>query len=258
MLKNNNTIAVIPARLNSIRLPNKLLLKIGGTTILEHVINRLILSNVFSKIIVASPNVEIKKIIKKYKNVYFFKSKKKHFSGTSRSIEAVKNINFSKLIVVFGDEPLIRPNEIKYFTKKILRDRKNNVWNATIDIKNKHEFKDKGIVKCFLDKNDNIFNLKRYVEYEPKLKKIIKKSVGLIAFKSDIVKKIYDLKKTNTEKIEQLNFLKDKKILLKSIKLKHNFFSINTIDDLNKVKKLFKSNRIQKKISIVYKIRNNR
>jgi len=100
--------------------------------------------------------------------------------------------------------------------------------------------------------------LKRYLKYDPKLKKIIKKSVGLIAFKSDIVKKIYNLKKTNTEKIEQLNFLKDKKILLKSIKLKHNFFSINTIDDLNKVKKLIKSNRIQKKISTIYKIRNKR
>ncbi len=256
MPKNNNVIAVIPARLESSRLPNKLLSNLDGTTILEHVINRLLISNAFSKIIVASPNIKIKKIIEKYSYVTFFKSKKKHFSGTSRSIEAIKNINFSKLIVVFGDEPLIRPDEIKYFTKKILQDRKNNVWNATIDIKNKHEFEDRSIVKCFLDKNDNIFNLKRYLKYDLKLKKNIKKSVGLIAFNSDIVKKIYNLKKTNTEKIEQLNFLKDKKIFLKSIKLKHNFFSINTIDDLNKVKKLFKSNKIQKKISTIYKIRN--
>ena len=62
MFKDNDIIAVIPARLDSLRLPNKLLLKIDGTTILEHVINRLILSNVFSKIIVASPSIEIKKI----------------------------------------------------------------------------------------------------------------------------------------------------------------------------------------------------
>ncbi len=256
MLKNNDIIAVIPARLNSLRLPNKLLLKIDGITILEHVINRLILSNVFSKIIVASPNVEIKKIIKDYKNVSFYKSKKKHFSGTSRSIEAVKNINFSKLIVVFGDEPLIRPDEIKYFVNKICKDKQSNIWNATIDIKNKYELKDKSVVKCFLDKNNNIFNLKRYFKFDPKLKKIIKKSVGLMAFKFDIIKKISNIKKTNTEKIEQLNFLKDKKMLLKSIKLKHNFFSINTIYDYRKVKLVFKLNRIQKKISTIYKIRN--
>ena len=255
MLKNNDIIAVIPARLNSLRLPNKLLFKIDGTTILEHVINRLILSNVFSKIIVASPNVEIKKIIKKYKNVYFFKSKKKHFSGTSRSIEAVKNIDFSKLIVVFGDEPLIRPDEIKYFANKIIQDRKSNIWNATIDIKSKYELKDKSIVKCFLDKNDNIFNLKRYCKPDTKLKKNIKKSVGLVAFKFDIIKKISNLKKTNNEKIEQLNFLNNKEILLKSIKLKHNFFSVNNINDYRKVKPVFKFDKIQKKISTVYKIR---
>jgi 3-deoxy-manno-octulosonate cytidylyltransferase (CMP-KDO synthetase) len=256
MLKNNDIIAVVPARLGSLRLPNKLLLKIDGTTILEHVINRLILSDVFSKIIIASPNIEIKKIIKKYKNVSFFKSKKKHFSGTSRSIEAVKNMNFSKLIVVFGDEPLIRPDEIKYFTNKICQDRQSNIWNATIDIKNKYEFKDKSIVKCFLDKNNNIFNLKRHFKFDFKIKEIIRKSVGLIAFRSDIIKRISNLKKTNIEKIEQLNFLNNKKILLKSIKLKHNFFSINTINDYKKIKIVFKSNRIQKKISTIYKIKN--
>ena len=111
-------------------------------------------------------------------------------------------------------------------------------------------------MKCFLDKNNNIFNLKRYFKYERKLKKDIKKSVGLVAFKFDIIKRISNLKKTNNEKIEQLNFINDKQILLKSIKLKHNFFSINTIDDYRKVKLEFKLNRIQKKISTIYKIKN--
>ena len=65
-----------------------------------------------------------------------------------------------------------------------------------------------------------------------------------------------NLKKTSTEKIEQLNFLNDNKIILKSIKLKHDFSSINTIDDYRKVKLVFKLNRIQKKISKIYKIIN--
>jgi 3-deoxy-manno-octulosonate cytidylyltransferase (CMP-KDO synthetase) len=253
MIKKNDIVAVIPARLGSLRLLNKLLLTIDETTILEHVINRLILSNSFSKIIVASPNIEIKKLIKKYKNVSFFKSKKKHFSGTSRSIEAVKNLNFSKLVVVFGDEPLIRPDEIKYFTDKITDDKKSNIWNATINIKNTSEFKDISIVKCFLDKDNNIFNLKRFYKFDSTLNKKVHKSVGLIAFKSSILKKVSNLKKTNNEKIEQLNFLNDKQFLLKSIKLKYNFFSINTDTDYKKVKYVFKFNKIQKKISRTYK-----
>lgn len=256
MFKNKDIVAVIPARLGSSRLPNKLLLKIDGITILEHVINRLILSKAFSKIIVASPDNKIKKNIKKYENVFFFKSKKKHFSGTSRSFEAIKKVNFSRLVVVFGDEPLIRPDEIKKFAYKICNDKKSNIWNATINIKNKYEYKDKSIVKCFLDKNNNIYDLKRYLKSDLRSKNIIKKSVGLIGFKFDIIKKISNLRKSNAEKIEQLNYLDDKKVFFKSVKLKHNFFSINNINEYRRAILVFKSSKIQKKISLIYKVRN--
>ena len=145
------------------------------------------------------------------------------------------------------------PDEIKYFTDKITDDKKSNIWNATINIKNTSEFKDISIVKCFLDKDNNIFNLKRFYKFDSTLNKKVHKSVGLIAFKSSILKKVSNLKKTNNEKIEQLNFLNDKQFLLKSIKLKYNFFSINTDTDYKKVKYVFKFNKIQKKISRTYK-----
>lgn len=251
----NDIIAVIPARLNSLRLPGKLLLKVKKFTILEHVINRLMLSGVFSKIIIASPDYKIKKTVKKYKNILFFKSKKKHFSGTSRSLEAIKNIRFSKAVVLFADEPLILPSEIKFFVNKINRDLHSNIWNATVKITNNREFQDKSIVKCILDKNSNIINLTRLCRLENlsnKLKRNIVKSVGLIAFSSNVVKKISSLKKTNNERIEQLNFLNKKKLSLKSIILKHNFFSINNHNDFNKIKKTFTLNHIQKKIIKMY------
>lgn len=255
MIKKEKIIAVIPARLQSKRLPNKLLMKINDTTILEHVINRLILSNSFSKIIIASPNTRIKKIVKKYKKLIFFKSKIKHFSGTSRSIEAVRNLNFSKLVVVFGDEPLIKPSEIRYFVNQILLDNKNLIWNATIKLKNFKELKNRKIVKCFLDQNKNIIDLKRYCNSNSilELKKNIHKSVGLIAFRSSILKDVINLKK-NSEGIEQLNFIRDKNFSIKSIKLNYNFFSINNLNDFINAKNEFKLNKIQKNISSIYKL----
>lgn len=213
MNKKKNIIAIIPARLSSSRLPNKLLLKIDKFTILEHVINRVILSNVFSKIIVASPDIKIKNLVKNFKNVIFHKSKKKYFSGTARSLEAAKNIKFSKLVIIFADEPLIKPNEIKLFVNKISRDKNSNIWNATIEIKKKYELEDINIVKCFLDKKKQIFNYKRSFKSKEnidEINKTIAKSVGLIAFKSNVIKKVVKLKKTNSEKIEQINFLKKK------------------------------------------------
>lgn len=243
-------IAVVPARLNSSRLPNKLLMNLGNMSILEHVIKRLIISKCFNKIIIASPNNQLKKITDKYKETFFFKSRLKHFSGTSRSIEAVKNLSFSKLIILFGDEPLIRPNELQYFTKKIREDNKNNIWNATIDINHVKELKDQSIVKCYLDSKGKIIDLKRHSKSQKIQNKLIQKSVGLIAFKKEILKEL-DLKKNN-ESIEQLNFINDKKFFLKSVKLKHNFFSINNIQDYQKVLSIYKNDKIQKKIISLY------
>jgi 3-deoxy-manno-octulosonate cytidylyltransferase (CMP-KDO synthetase) len=249
--KKNNIIAIIPARLSSSRLPNKLLLKIDKFTILEHVINRVILSNVFSKIIVTSPDIKIKNLVKNFKNVFFYKSKKKYFSGTARSLEAAKNIKFSKLVIIFADEPLIRPNEIKLFVNKISRDKKSNIWNATIRIKKKYELEDINIVKCIFDKKKYIFNYKRSFKSKENLNEInktIRKSVGLIAFKSNVIKKIVKLKKTNSEKIEQINFLKKKELIIKSVKLNKDFFSINNNYDYKNVRQIFKINKCQKLI----------
>lgn len=256
MLKKEKIIGIIPARLNSKRLANKLLLKINKTTILEHVINRLLLSKVFSKIIIVSPDDKVRRIANKFSRVDFFKSLQKHSSGTSRSFEAVKDIKFSKLVVIFGDEPLIRPNEIAYFTKKISNDKKNNIWNATININDVHELHNKSIVKCYTDRNNYITDLKRSCDLnlDSSLKKGVLKSVGLIAFKYNVIKNI-NLRR-NKENIEQLNFINNK-FLLKSIKLKHNFFSINTSSDLIKVKTEFKHSKIQKKINSLYKLNTN-
>ena len=78
MLKKEKIIGIIPARLNSKRLANKLLLKINKTTILEHVINRLLLSKVFSKIIIVSPDDKVRRIANKFNRVDFYKSLQKH------------------------------------------------------------------------------------------------------------------------------------------------------------------------------------
>lgn len=243
-------IAVVPARLNSSRLPNKLLMNLGNMSILEHVINRLIISKCFNKIIIASPNIQLKKITSKYKETFFFKSRLKHFSGTSRAIEAVKNLHFSKLVILFGDEPLIRPNELRHFTKKIRVDDKSNIWNATIDINHTKELRNQSIVKCYLDSKGKIIDLKRQSKSQKIQNLLIQKSVGLLAFKKNILNEL-DLKKNN-ESIEQLNFINDEKFFLKSVKLKHNFFSINNRHEYQKVISIYKNDKIQKKIISSY------
>ena len=54
-----NIIGIIPARMESKRLPGKPLIEIGGVSMIRRVYESVVKSNLFDKIIVATPNQEI-------------------------------------------------------------------------------------------------------------------------------------------------------------------------------------------------------
>ena len=61
--------AFIPARLESKRFPNKIIKKIFGMPMIEHVIKRAKFSKKFDKIVVVSSSKKIKHLIKKKKKI---------------------------------------------------------------------------------------------------------------------------------------------------------------------------------------------
>ena len=56
-------VVFIPARLNSIRLPRKVLMDIHGIPMLEHVRRRVLLSSNVSDVYIATCDIEIKEVI---------------------------------------------------------------------------------------------------------------------------------------------------------------------------------------------------
>ena len=95
---------VIPARLASSRLSRKLLIKIHGLEIIEHVRRRAIISNAFDSVYVATGDQEIEDLIKR-KNGKVIKTFKTHENGTLRAAEAIKSIEASHIVLIQGDEP---------------------------------------------------------------------------------------------------------------------------------------------------------
>ena len=83
-------IAIIPAHLKSIRFPRKIILKIHGLEMIEHVRRISLLCKLFDEVYVATDD-EIEEIVKK-NNGNIIKTKKIHSSGTSRVIEAMKEL----------------------------------------------------------------------------------------------------------------------------------------------------------------------
>ena len=105
------TIALIPARLESVRFPNKLIKKLYGVPIIVRTYLAALNSRLFDQVYVVSGNDEIIDLIKS-KNGLTFKSKQMHQSGTDRIAEAAKEIDHDIVVNLQGDEPFINIDAI--------------------------------------------------------------------------------------------------------------------------------------------------
>ena len=100
------TIALIPARLESKRFPNKLVKKINGIPIILKTFRAALETKLFDEVYVVSANDEVLRIIKDEGGLTF-KSLSDHLSGTDRIAEAAINIKHDIVVNLQGDEPFI-------------------------------------------------------------------------------------------------------------------------------------------------------
>lgn len=106
------TVIVIPARLHSTRLPRKLLLKIGGLTIIERTYAQARQSREADDVIIATDAAEIAEAARGF-GARVALTRADHQSGTERIAEAAPAAPDAELIVnIQGDEPEIDPAHI--------------------------------------------------------------------------------------------------------------------------------------------------
>ena len=105
------TIALIPARLESKRFPNKLVNKINGIPIILKTFRAALETKLFDEVYVVSANDEVLRIIKDEGGLTF-KSLSDHLSGTDRIAEAAINIKHDIVVNLQGDEPFINKEAI--------------------------------------------------------------------------------------------------------------------------------------------------
>ena len=106
-------IAIIQARMDSSRLPGKMLKKIGNHLIIEWVIRRLKKTKSVNKIILATSKKKIDqkfKTISKKLGINFFAGSEKDVLG--RFVDSVRDFKKANIIRICADNPFIEPKEI--------------------------------------------------------------------------------------------------------------------------------------------------
>ncbi|MFZ0300238.1 MAG: 3-deoxy-manno-octulosonate cytidylyltransferase [Candidatus Sulfotelmatobacter sp.] len=105
------TIAVIPARLASTRLPRKMLREIAGKPLVGWVYEAVRSSPLLSDVIIATDSDEILESCRKHGWKVQMTSAT-HRSGTERVHEISNSVTADVYVNVQGDEPLVRPEQI--------------------------------------------------------------------------------------------------------------------------------------------------
>ena len=142
---------IIPARLESTRLPNKPLADINGEPMIAHVYKRAKEANI-AKVIVAAGNVEIKEAIENIGGEAIL-TNPDHASGSDRIYEALnmydKESKFDIIVNLQGDLPNIHKDALSKIIS-LLESNDADISTLGVKISSEEEFLNKNIVKAYV------------------------------------------------------------------------------------------------------------
>ena len=249
-------IAIIPARMGSSRFPGKPMQKILGIPMIGHCYKRAKMCKSLSEVYVATCDKEIDEYIKSIGGKSIITSKS-HERATDRTAEAMikiekkTGIKTEIIVMIQGDEPMITPKMIED-SIKAFKDQNINVVNLMSKINSKKEFYDPNEVKVVCDRNNFALYFSR--EPIPSFSKYGKhnfmmKQVCIIPFRRNFLIRFNKMKETQLEKIESVDMLRilENGIKVKMVETQEETYSVDTKQDLNKVKIKMKADSLLKK-----------
>lgn len=235
-----STIVLIPARLNSKRLRQKITRTINGTPLIVHVVNRAKKMGI-GKVVVASGDEKISRILDKNK-IESHLTLKKHKSGSDRIYEVYQKFykNYHIIVNLQGDMPYFSHELIKN-TLDLMHDKNVDIATSAVKLKEINRNNENVVkVRVKMDKNKKGF-AKDFFR-EPSSSNHLYHHIGIYIYTSSSLRKFISLSQTANEKnrkLEQMRAL-DNKLKIKVALTNHEPFSVDTLSDLRKIRYFLK------------------
>ena len=237
-----NNLIIIPARLESSRLPNKPLADICGAPMIIHVLNRGLESKC-GDVVVATSNIEIRDVVESY-GAKAIMTDSKHPSGSDRIYEALNIIDnknkYKNIVNLQGDLPTIDPGLIKLTFKLIENNKEADISTLGGTIKDINELKDPNVVKAYVKNIDQPLYADNFIRspegYDPNK---LYHHLGIYGYKRKSLEKFIKTKQSKREKefkLEQLRAL-DNGMKIAIDLINQIPIGVDTKDDLYKVRK---------------------
>jgi len=256
-----NIIAIIPARLGSTRLANKLLLELDGKPLILRTLEQTKKARNIFRVIVATDSEEVLQIIKASGNEAVLTSET-HQSGSDRIAEVAENLPENSIIVnVQGDEPLIPPSTIEAAIEAVLNDDAVQMATTCEKITDVHDVLSADVVKVVVDETDfalyfsrspipfprdavkKFGSLENALQSDANLISLFRKHTGLYVYRREFLLKYTKLKQTHLEKTEMLEQLRalESGAKIKVVEVSESSIGVDTAEDFERARKVLEN-----------------
>ncbi len=259
-----NIIAIVPARLSSTRLPNKLLLPLAGKSLILWTVEQAKKARCISRVIVATDSEEIFHVVEASGSEAMMTSAR-HQSGSDRIAEVAEMLPADSIIVnVQGDEPLIHPSTIERAVEAILE---NDSIQMATTCEPIHDIKDvlsSDVVKIVTDKENfalyfsrspipfpreavkKFGSLENALRADKNLLLLFRKHTGLYVYRREFLLRYTKMPQTNLEKIEMLEQLRalENGARIKVVEVAETSVGVDTPEDFERVEKIVAARQI--------------
>jgi 3-deoxy-manno-octulosonate cytidylyltransferase (CMP-KDO synthetase) len=173
-----------------------------------------------------------------------------HERCTDRVEEAMKSLPGDIVVMVQGDEPLLRPDAIAKVAKPLLDDPSLEVVNLLSPLESENDYVNPNIVKAACDINQNLIYLTRSpIPYFRKtLKAPVFRQTGIMAFRAGFLTKFSSLPETALEIIESVDMLRliEHGIRIKGVVVDYETNGVDLPSDIAIIESILSKNSIQK------------
>ena len=247
-MSSKTVVIVIPARMNSSRLPGKPLRKIAGKPLLTSVVE--IAQNVVcaDDVVVATDHPDIEKLALQ-SNVEVFMTSQFHNNGTERLIEVSKKKAADFYINLQGDEPLILSSDIELLINELISS-KSDIVTLSHPISSEEANNSSRVKVVCNSLNEALYFSRAKIPYG---EKIYHQHIGIYGFTKnslEIISRLNTSRLENVERLEQLRWLYSN-LKIKVLSTDNKSTGVDTIDDLHLADMTLRLRNIQLIISDV-------
>jgi len=239
-------VGIIPARLKSKRLANKVLKPISNRPLLWYVWQRAKNASALNKVIIACCDREVKEKAQSF-GAQAIMTYPGHKSGTDRVAEVASAIDCEIVLNIQADEPLIKSETLNKMVHFLIDNPKQRMVSIAFSTTKREQLEDPNVVKVVVDNSANALYFSReLIPYNHQKRAAVRylKHIGIYAYRKNFLLEFSQMAQTPLEKIEGLEQLRalENAVNIKIIEINYDTTGVDTEEDFKKVKeKLIKS-----------------